>query len=204
MVESSDGRAARRERNREAVLDALVALTTEGVDDPSIESIAQRAEVSYRSVYRYFDDRTEMIEAATDRAIAWIQPLIRDATGDAQPTDPFDVRLESIIAARLALYDQVADTLRAAMVQAFSNRRIHEHLQHARRVSRGQIHDLFHHELRTFTPPDCELRITAIDQLLTFQSIDHVLHDRRHSRSELERYLRRGIRTALSPAASAD
>jgi AcrR family transcriptional regulator len=198
MVEMSDGRSARRERNRDAVLDALVELTTEGAADPSIDDIADRAGVSYRSVYRYFKDRSEMMDAATDRAMAWIQPLVMKASGDAKSTDPLDHRIDAMVDARVELYFQIADMVRAAMVQAFSNRKIHEHLQNARRISRGQIHDQFHNELKEFTPRECELRITSIDQVLSFQAIDYVMHERNHSREELERYLRGAIRAALT------
>jgi AcrR family transcriptional regulator len=198
MVEMSDGRSARRERNRDAVLDALVELTTEGADDPSIDDIADRAGVSYRSVYRYFKDRSEMMDAATDRAMSWIQPLVMRAIGDAKPNDPLDHRIDAIVDARVELYFQIADMVRAAMVQSFSNRKIHEHFQNVRRISRGQVHDLFHNELKKFTPAECELRITSIDQMLSFQAVDYVMHERNHSREELERYLRGGIRAALT------
>ena len=198
MVEVSDGRSARRERNRDAVLDALVELTSEGEDEPSIDDIAERAGVSYRSVYRYFKDRSEMMDAATDRAMAWIQPLVMKASGDAKPTDPLDHRIEAVVDARVDLYVQIAEMVRAAMVQSFSNRKIYEHFQNARRISRGQIHDLFHNELKQFTPPECELRITTIDQVLSFQALDYVLHERNHTREELERYLRGAIRAALN------
>lgn len=198
MVEMSDGRSARRERNRDAVLDALVELTTEGEDDPSIDDIADRAGVSYRSVYRYFKDRSEMMDAATDRAMAWIQPLVMKASGDAKPTDPLDHRIDAIVDARVELYFQIAEMVRAAMIQSFSNRKIHEHFQNARRISRGQIHDQFHNELKEFTPRECELRITSIDQVLSFPAVDYVMHERNHTREELERYLRGAIRAALT------
>ena len=198
MVEMSDGRSARRERNRDAVLDALVELTTEGADDPSIDDIADRAGVSYRSVYRYFKDRSEMMDAATDRAMAWIQPLLLKASGQADPSDPLDHRIDAMVDARVELYFQIADMVRAAMIQSFSNRKIAEHLQSARRISRGQIHDQFHNELKEFTPKECELRITSIDQVLSFQAVDYVMHERNHSREELERYLRGALRAALT------
>ena len=103
-----------------------------------------------------------------------------------------------MVDARVELYFQIADMVRAAMVQSFSNRKIHEHFQHARRISRGQIHDQFHNELKEFTPQECELRITSIDQVLSFQAVDYVMHERKHSREELERYLRGAIRAALT------
>jgi AcrR family transcriptional regulator len=198
MVEMSDGRSARRERNRDAVLDALVELTTEGADDPSIDDIADRAGVSYRSVYRYFKDRSEMMDAATDRAMAWIQPLLLNASGPVAPDDPLDHRIDSIVDARVEVYFQIADMVRQAMIQSFSNRKIDEHFRNARRMSRRQIHDRFHSELKLFTPQECELRISSIDQVLSFLAIDYIVHERNHTREELERYLRGAIRAALS------
>lgn len=194
----SDGRSARRERNRDAVLDALVELTTEGADDPSIDDIADRAGVSYRSVYRYFKDRSEMMDEATDRAMAWLQPLLLNASGPVSPEDPLDHRIDSIVDARVEVYFQIADMVRQAMIQSFSNRKINEILLDARRKSRCQIHDRFQSELSMFSERECELRITAIDQVLNFMAIDYVMFEQKHTREELERYLRGAIRAAVS------
>ncbi|MFK8024659.1 MAG: TetR/AcrR family transcriptional regulator [Ilumatobacter sp.] len=198
MTEMSDGRSARRERNRNAVLDALVDLTTEGADDPSIDDIADRAGVSYRSVYRYFKDRSEMMDAATDRALAWMQPLLLNASGPVSPDDPLDHRIDSIVDARVEVYFQIADMVRQAMIQSFSNRKINEILTDARQASREQIRDRFRCELDAFSERECELRITAIDQALSFLGIDHVIAERNHTREELERYLRGAIRAAIT------
>lgn len=198
MTEMSDGRSARRERNRNAVLDALVELTTEGADDPSIDDIADRAGVSYRSVYRYFKDRSEMMDEATDRAMAWMQPLLLNASGPVSPGDPLDHRIDSIVDARVETYFQIADMVRQAMIQSFSNRKISEILMEARRLSRCQIHDRFQSELAEFSERECELRITAIDQVLNFMAIDYVMFEQNHTREELERYLRGAIRAAVS------
>ena len=198
MTAPADGRSARRERNRDAVLDALVELTTEGLDDPSIDDIADRAGVSYRSVYRYFRDRSEMMDEATDRAVAWIKPLVIKAVGVAKPTDPLDHRIDSIVDARVELYFQIADMLRNVTARSFSNRKVHEHRQDVRRISRSQMYEMFGTELKNFTPQEGELRITAITQVMGFEAIDYVVHERNHSREELERYLRGGLRAALT------
>jgi AcrR family transcriptional regulator len=198
MVEMSDGRSARRERNRDAVLDALVALTTEGADDPSIDDIADRAGVSYRSVYRYFKDRSEMMDAATDRAMAWIQPLLLNASGPVSPGDPLDHRIDSIVDARVEVYFQIADMVRSAMIQSFSNRKINDIFTNARRLSRDQIEDRFYEELKVFTESERQLRITSMDQVLSYMALDYVISERAHTREELERYLRGAVRAALT------
>ena len=197
MTEVADGRSARRERNRNAVLDALVELTVEGTDAPSIDDIADRAGVSYRSVYRYFKDRSEMMDAATDRALAWIQPLLMSASGPVALSDPLDHRIDSIVDARVELYVQIADMIRSAMIQSFSNRRINDVFLNSRQVSRRQIDERFTAELQVFSERERELRITSIDQVLSFQAIDYVMFERGHTREELERYLRGALRAAL-------
>ena len=50
----TDGRTARRDRNREAVLDAALALFTAGELEPTAAAVAERSGVSLRSVYRYW------------------------------------------------------------------------------------------------------------------------------------------------------
>lgn len=198
MTEPADGRSARRERNRDAVLDALVELTTEGAQDPSIDDIADRAGVSYRSVYRYFKDRSEMMDAATDRAMSWLQPLLLNASGPVSPNDPLDHRLDSIVDARVEMYVQVADMIRTAMIQSFSNRRINEVFLNSRRLTRIQLGERFADELSQFSEQERELRITSMDQALSFHAIDYVMVERGHSREELERYLRGALRAALT------
>lgn len=198
MGDMADGRSARRERNRNAVLDALVELTTEGEDDPSIDDIADRAGVSYRSVYRYFKDRSEMMDAATDRAMAWIQPLLLNAGGPVEPDAPLDHRIDALVDARAEVYAQVAELVRNAMIQSFSNRRINEAFREARRLSRNQVAKQFAAELEVFSEAERELRITGIDSSLSFETIDYIIFERKHSREELERYLRGALRAALT------
>ena len=180
------------------MLDALVELTTEGEDDPSIDDIADRAGVSYRSVYRYFKDRSEMMDAATDRAMAWIQPLLLNAGGPVEPDAPLDHRIDALVDARAEVYAQVAELVRNAMIQSFSNRRINEAFREARRLSRNQVAKQFAAELEVFSEAERELRITGIDSSLSFETIDYIIFERKHSREELERYLRGALRAALT------
>ena len=197
MTEVSDGRSARRERNRDAVLDALLELTSESGGEPSIDEIADRAGVSYRSVYRYFTDRTEMKDAATERAMAWVKPLLMKPP-TTQPDDPLDHRIDEIVDARVELYFQLADILRASLIQSLSDRKINEFFQEARLAKREQLREQFRSELNEFSPRECELRLSAMDIVFTMRSIDYFLFERDHSREELERFMRGALRAALT------
>ena len=61
--EETDGRRLRRALNREAVVDALLSLYDEGNLRPGTDRIAERAGISPRSLFRYFDDRLRRLVA---------------------------------------------------------------------------------------------------------------------------------------------
>ena len=198
----ADGLSARRERNREAVIDALIEMLMAGEDEPSVDDIANRAGVSYRSVYRYFDDRTDMLTAAARRSMAWVGPLLAEASGPYKADDPLDHRIDSVVDARAEVYVQIADILRTALMRSHEAPYIAEEMHKARELLREQINVRFANELDRFDVRERELRLTSIDQTLQFQSLDYVMHERGHTREELERYLRGQIRLALTvPAA---
>ena len=70
-----DGRRARRERGRTAVVDALFALLQEGEGLPAVEAIAERAGVSVSSVFRYFDGLDDLRERTIERYFERFAPL---------------------------------------------------------------------------------------------------------------------------------
>ena len=197
-----DGRSLRRERNREAVIDAFIEMIMAGDNEPSVDDIADKAGVSYRSVYRYFEDRSDMMAAAADRAMQWIRPLLVRASGPYNVNDPLDHRIDSVVDARAEVYAQISDVLRTALLRSNQEPYIASEFYQARELLREQINMRFSRELDDFDPRERELRLTAIDQALQFSSLDYVMHDRQHTREELERYLRGHIRAALTiPAA---
>ena len=62
-----DGRLARRDRNRIAVLDAAIELFAEGVLDPTPDDVATRAGISARSVYRYFEAERHRVPTTSSK-----------------------------------------------------------------------------------------------------------------------------------------
>ena len=64
--EQTDGRHLRAERNREAVVVAMVDLIRETGEVPTPEVIAERAGVSRRTVFRLFDDLEGLRAAVTN------------------------------------------------------------------------------------------------------------------------------------------
>lgn len=102
--EHVDGRSLRRERNRDAVIEAFLTLVSEGNYDPGGAEIAERAGVSHRSVFRYFDDLADLMMTAIGLQVQRSLPLGKlDRIGEGS----FDERLERLVDAKFAMFEQL-------------------------------------------------------------------------------------------------
>jgi AcrR family transcriptional regulator len=61
---AASARTIRKQEARERILDAFIALLTEGAADLSHDAVAERAELARRTVYRYFPDRPALLDGA--------------------------------------------------------------------------------------------------------------------------------------------
>lgn len=173
-----DGRTARRDRNRDAVLDAVIALFSDDVLEPNPEYVARRSGVSLRSVYRYFADQDELIRAATQRHFETTAPLFAiHGIGHGA----LEVRIDAFLASRLRGYEAIAATHRAARRHAPANEIIRERLERGRRELRAQVERQFAPELDAMTPPRRRAIAAAVDALTQIESVEQYRVQRRHS-----------------------
>jgi AcrR family transcriptional regulator len=155
-----DGRHVRRQQNREAVIDALVELFHDGVYEPGSALIAERAGLSPRSLFRYFDDIDDLTHAAIDRQMAEARPLVDVDIGDGAP---LALRIERLVASRIRLYDAIGPSAHAARTCAHRNPVIAAQIRGARRYLREQIRQLFAPE---------SINLAAIDALCSFETYE--------------------------------
>jgi TetR/AcrR family transcriptional regulator, regulator of autoinduction and epiphytic fitness len=189
-----DGRLARRDRNRAAVLDAIIDLFTEGDLDPSPELVARRAGISPRSVYRYFDDREALLREAIAHHLARVLPLaqIHDI-GEG----PLDRRVPAFVSHRLRLYETVAATARATRRRAATDEIVREQLEWTRRGLREQIERQFAPELDAMPTRSRRARVAALDAICELETLDHYRVHRGFSTSETETLLVEAIHALL-------
>jgi AcrR family transcriptional regulator len=116
-VVTGDGRVARRERNRTAVLDAVVDLFEAGNTDPAVEDVSDLSGVSSRSIYRYFHHRDELVRAAMWHLAARIEPQMQLADIGKGSLDD---RIDRFVQHRLSVFTVVAPITRAARQAAQS------------------------------------------------------------------------------------
>ena len=89
----------------------------EGHRLPTVEDVALKSGVSLRSIYRYFPDRDELLQAALVRRMEVAEPLFRlDDLGSG----PLEERIERFVEHRIELHDTMAPTARAALQAAAS------------------------------------------------------------------------------------
>ncbi|MEY2430657.1 MAG: hypothetical protein QOC92_382 [Acidimicrobiaceae bacterium] len=166
-----DGRNARRDRNREFVLDAALELFGEGQLEPNALDVAERSGVSERSVFRYFEDRDSLLRAAIARHLDRTLPLYEfPELGEG----PLDERIDRFVTHRLELYRTLAPTARAATVRAATNDVIREQLNRARRRLSEQLKAMFEPELRAMPAARRRATVAAADALFQFEGVEHL------------------------------
>jgi AcrR family transcriptional regulator len=139
-----DGRTARRDRNREAVLDAAIELFAEGELTPSATDVAARSGVSLRSVYRYYEDLEDLMRASIARAAERNAHLFElDRLGEGS----LDDRIERIVAQRRSLYAAIGGMARAAVVRARTNELVRDRVVRQMAWLRDQAVAMFAPEL---------------------------------------------------------
>jgi AcrR family transcriptional regulator len=178
---SVDGRTMRRTRNRAAVIRALLDMIREGNLHPGAAEIADRAGVSHRSIFRYFDDLDDLVRTAIDQAFADAAPL----TVIPDPgTGSLDDRVERFVDSRIALFESINGTMQLARMRAYSIPSIDAEIAAFAQMFRGQISEHFGPELVAVSTPEREY---LIDAVLVLTSYDGYSIHRRLLASSSER-----------------
>jgi TetR/AcrR family transcriptional regulator of autoinduction and epiphytic fitness len=142
-LEAPDGRRARSDRTRAAIVDALLALLTEGQLRPSAERIAERAGISRRALFNHFRDVEDLLATAAQRRLEQILPTLRPLpTEGALPE-----RARATAALLCGLYERVAPVRRAALHVEPESPVIAERMRDARRMHRASLEAAFAPEL---------------------------------------------------------
>jgi AcrR family transcriptional regulator len=161
--EPVDGRSARRERNRNAVLDVVLEMFSEDMLFPTIEQASKRSGLSLRSLYRYFADPGELVEAAIKRSrqqATELTHLPRIGQG------PFADRLHDFVSMRVRLYEVNGPMYRATVHNAASNSRVRDEMHRNRSLLHAQFEAQFAPEIAA-RPAGLRTSVTEAGNTLT-------------------------------------
>lgn len=142
-----DGRVRRGTRNREAIVDALLACYDSGSLRPTIPEVAARAGVSVRSVHNHFVDLEALRAEVAHRQWQRFAPMIKPAAS-----------VEEFVDQRAELYEAVTPVRRAALVS------IHDSPTIARTLARVDQLLRRHLEMTFATTPEADA-LDALDAI---------------------------------------
>jgi AcrR family transcriptional regulator len=154
----TDGRTARAQRTREAVVAAMLGLVDEGHLRPTARQVSERAGVSLRSVFQHFADLETLFAEAADLQVSRLQSLAVRIHGDL----PFEQRIERFVEARSSLLEAVTPVRRAALLQAPFSAVISARLEWARELNHGEVARVFAPEFATLAPESRERSAAAL------------------------------------------
>ena len=195
-VASIDGRRARRDRNRETVVDAILSLYREGNVSPSLDEIAERSGVSHRSVFRYFEDLDELDRVAIERHFLTLEPYLEL---DGSVAEELDGRVAQFVDHRLALYEFAAPVARVGRVRALQSDILMDNLSRNRSRLRRQAREHFRADLDQLASDEADGLTNAMTTLLTFEAIETMRFHQGLSKSATRDSLVAAIGRILAP-----
>jgi TetR/AcrR family transcriptional regulator of autoinduction and epiphytic fitness len=170
-TEVVDGRKARSERSRAAIVDAFLSLLPDSSRRPTVEEIASAAGVSERSVYRHFPDVDALVHAAMNRRIEVMAPL---AVFDVDPEDALPVRIRQMSAQRARFYE-VALPLRRYTDRSGDDMPALTELEELRRVFlRDQLDEAFAAELAALDDRERDVVREGLEVVASWATWQHL------------------------------
>lgn len=193
----SDGRRQRRDRNREAVVQALLSLYNDGNLAPSVDEIAARSGVSARSLFRYFDDVDDLCRAAIEQQQNAVRHL---AIIELDTTPPVAERAELLARSRAELFETIESIATVSRLRAPFQLVVADGLAEGRAFLRTQLATLFAPELQQMPPALAAARLATADVIASFESWRLLRDDQHLTRSKAAAAVAEALTALLAPA----
>ena len=169
---------------------ALLELYREGNLGPSADEIAERAGISARSLFRYFDDTEALVRTAIARQQQHLAPLYAlDVPAEA----PLAERVDRFVAARLRLLEGMGEVGRVARVVAVRQPLVLAELARIRGVLRRQLAATFAAELDVLPAGERRSALAAADVVASWESFDLMRNDQGLRRDEAAAAMAAGL-----------
>ena len=157
-----DGRRARRERSREAIIDAVFELVSDGKVPPTVDDVAERAGVSVSSVFRNFDGLDDLQRQAFGVFVQRFAHLLQPAES---PSADRSKRVSAHVRVRLELFETAGPMMRVARQRALDYQPMADGVGTNRSALADQTRAHFASEAGQLTPADAANLVAVIDSL---------------------------------------
>ena len=186
----SDGRRARRERGRTAVIDAMFDLLQEGKVPPPVDLVAERSGVSVSTVFRYFQSLDTLQVQTFERFLERFSPLV---AGADEPDAPLPERIAGFVRTRLDLYERAGTIMAVGRLRALEHEPLVEATSQMRGLLADQVRNWFAPELDSASPSMRSDLTASIDAFTALESWDVMRRTHSRSRPQIDRTWRRGL-----------
>jgi TetR/AcrR family transcriptional regulator of autoinduction and epiphytic fitness len=188
----TDGRTLRSLRTREAIVDATIGLLEEGDLRPTAPRVAERANVSVRSVFQHFDDLETLHASVAERLVDRVAVLVLPVPPDL----PRAERLDRFVRQRVLLLEAVTPIRRAADVHGPFSREITSRLRDGQAFLRAELERTFEPELQAAGAARVDV-LDALDTVLSWATWEGLRTGLGRDQATAERVVRRLAETAL-------
>jgi len=188
-----DGRAARANRTRLAVVDALLRLIDDGDLRPTAPRIAERAGVSLRSIFQHFSDLEALFAAAAARELERLSELV----GPLPIGSSLDHRLDAFVAQRARVLEAVTPVSRASLLQEASSAELRSSRARLLALARAEVGDVFRAELDRRPRADRLELLDALDAASSWQTWEALRAHQNLSPTRARRVMRRTLSALL-------
>jgi AcrR family transcriptional regulator len=191
-----DGRTARAERTRQALVDSLLALLDERHLTPTAAQIAERAGVSERSLFQHFPDREALFEAVARQQYDRVMPTLRPVDAGL----PLAERIEQFTRQRARLYELIGGVRRAALLIEHESPSVAGRLAAARRAKAAEVERVFRRELDALPADEREPRRAALVALCAWPAWDSWRTHQGLGTARARAAMAAGVAALLAPA----
>ncbi len=183
----TDGRVLRGERNRTALVEALLELVDEGDVHPTAPRIAERAGLSLRTVFQHFADMESLYAAVADRQTERVRALVAETV---DPSLPLARRIDGLVEQRARFYETVTPVRRASLLVAHRSPELTARLEGVTRYLRRQLATTFEPELAALDRGRRSDVLSALEVATSWETWDSLRRGQRRSAAAAARTVR--------------
>lgn len=188
-----DGRRIRGQTNRRKIVEAMIALVSEGVLTPSAQDVAARANVGLRTVFRHFDDMDSLYGEMSAHVSKRILPAIA-ATFVAKD---WRGRVDELIERRSEAFEKMLPFKSAADVMRHKSKFLTEGHDELVKFGRSRLLEALPADLRKQ-----RALVEGLDLLLSFESWRRLRRDQRLSQAQAKQAVATAVNALLAGGAN--
>jgi len=167
-----DGRVLRGQRNREAIVDALLDTYASGNLRPTAAQVAETAGLSTRSVYHHFDDMKSLILEVIDRSEKRVTPVDFEALSSVRLPD----RIVGFVEHRFDRWSMTGPVIRAGLLAEYDSKLVAELIRLGQRNQIAELRVVFGREIEGTDDPVGV--VAGLDVVFGFEMWHRLTHTR--------------------------